>query len=292
MGTMNREVWRMASPTETLQLFHNLAHDENKFQDCLNHLIHEKEDLEFFFEYIWTYRSEPSAKEILNHSLFPAELLLKFIYLGFGKKILEGEFLGFFSQISELLSPDACLKVLQLKEEISRDPSLRIHLIAALNPNTWEKYFETLAGESFSISSIISIFENLDSDQVQVILFQNPILGSYLQSLILYADRAKDDQITSLELQIVTYLELIEAWQKFVDKLKKTFDLTQERTKLQKERDPGRLKQILYRILDLAEANRHNFLVFLKASGVIFDDWELSLLKDGYTNFLKQGSVF
>lgn len=289
---MKKEIWRLASPQETIALFDNLLSSEERLKDCILQLTECSENLEFFFEYLWTYRSEKKAKALINHPLLPAELLLKFVYFGFGKKILQGDFLGFFAQIPELFNPESCLKVLQLKEEIGRDPSLRIHLIAALNPHNWEKYFESLAGESLSISNIISIFENLESEQVQTILFQNPILSSYLQSLMLYADRSIDDQITALEVQIVTYLEQIETWQKFVDKQKKVFDFGVEKAKTMKDRDPRRLKAIFYYILELSESNRHNHLVFLKASGVVLDDWEVQVIGDAYKNFLKNGTLF
>lgn len=289
---MKKEIWRLASPQETIELFDNLLSSEERLKDCILQLTESSENLEFFFEYLWTYRTEEKAKALINHSLLPAEMLLKFVYFGFGKKILQGDFLGFFAQIPELFSPASCLKVLQLKEEIGRDPSLRIHLIAALDPHNWEKYFESLAGESLSISSIVSIFENLESEQVQTILFQNPILSSYLQSLMLYADRSVEDQITSLEVQIVTYLEQIESWQKFVNKQRKIFDFAKEKDKSMKERDPQRLKSVLYNILELSEANRHNHLVFLKASGVILDDWEMQAIFDAYRNFLKNGTPF
>lgn len=288
IGLVNSNIWKKATAKEVLSLFSNVVESEKSFFLWLKLLEEGPELFDTIHGHLWNHRISKEAKAILNHPALPPIQLLKFIYLGFGKRIADGDHSNFYDQIPELLTPQTCLRVLFLNEEMQRDSSLRIHLLAALDPPNWKKYFEFLGGANFSLGTISTVFDGLDEDQIKLLLFQNPNLSAYLGSHILWGDKAPKDVSSHLEERIATFLELIQTWQNFHNGLRIKFEKEEEQhaSSLSKDR---RLSYILNKILQSPKKDRFHVLLYLLATGAIQDESEYLMLKETVENFQYQG---
>lgn len=286
--------WYDASPRETLETFEHIT--KSRFFNAWNLYLEKNSSFaELVFEYLWLYRTEKAVKDFLNHSEFPAWLLLRFIYFGYGKQFLIGKFdsSDYFGNLNDLLVSETSLKVLSLSEEMDKDPTLKIHLLANLDPKTWEIYFEMLDENSMSMKALVSIFANLKENEIRKILLNSPTLYMYLRTMILSTSRAHiSEQETETTDSLKVILESVFIWEKLAGEIQGSCDLKREKTLPPRKRDNTRMEKILREVKKTPFDQREDVIFYLEKTGIIVDNWEKSLLLSSLRNYARFGSYY
>ena len=145
------DFWKHASPNELLNLFEHL-YENDSIIEWVAQMESDDGFADLVFEYLWLCRSEEKTISLFNSPKFSADLILKFIYFGFGKQFMSGNFdsTAYFRDIKNMLNSEQSLRVLSLAEQMDKDPTLKIHLLANLDPQTWEAYFDLLEQNSMT----------------------------------------------------------------------------------------------------------------------------------------------
>ncbi|WP_411823132.1 LBF_1199 family protein [Leptospira sp. 'Mane'] len=280
-----------ASPLEMINFFRQI-HEDCFLKDWVEAFHRDDSLVDLVFEYLWLYRSEPETRILLNNSDFPPWLLLRFIYFGYGKQILQGHFDSniYFAQVKVLIDSDQSLRVLSLAEDMDKDPTLKIHLLANLDAKTWESYFDILEQNEKTIHALVGIFINLKEQEIRTILLNSPTLYIYLR-LMLVSRKIEDEEVGDEKAKILKdILEGIREWELFATNLKDKFDLITERKQIPKERDSKRISLILYELIKVGEEDRAGIISYLKGSHVILDEWEESIIRSTLANYKQFGT--
>ncbi|TGN10110.1 hypothetical protein EHS11_11155 [Leptospira ilyithenensis] len=287
------DFWMNASPSEMIRFFRQI-HEECFLKDWVE--VFHKDDLliDLVFEYLWLYRSESETRTLLNHTDFPPWLLLRFIYFGYGKQILQGHFDSnvYFAQVKSLIDSEQSLRILSLADDMDKDPTLKIHLLANLDAQTWESYFDILEQNDKTIQALVGIFMNLKEQEIRTILLNSPTLYIYLR-LMLVSRKIIDDEVGDEKAKILRdILEGIREWELFATNLKDKFDLLTEREQIPKYRDSKRISMILYELIKVGEEDRAGIISYLKGSHVILDEWEDGIIRSTLVNYKQFGTFF
>lgn len=295
MKWLHRQFWLSASPKETILIFERIR--ESKTFKGWNAFLEKNDALaDLVFEYIWLYRSEQSVRDLLNHADFPSWLLLRFVYFGFGKHFQLGKFDSgeYYSELKELLGAESSLRILSLATEMERDPTLKIHLLSNLDPQTWEAYFDMIDGENITLQALIGIFTSLKESEIRKILFNSPTLYMYLRMMMISGNQTSETQSSNekemkLKQTLGEILESIYIWEKFTLDIKADYELKQEKFKSPRDRDGSRITKVLHSLKGLKVDDKADVLSYFKASGIILDPWEESLIHSTLGNHAKFG---
>lgn len=295
MKWFHKQFWLSASPNETIQIFERIT--QSKTFKGWNAFLEKNDALaDFVFEYVWLYRSEESVRKLLNHGDFPSWLLLRFVYFGFGKHFQLGKFDSgeYYTELKLLLGPESSLRILSLATEMERDPTLKIHLLSNLDPQTWEAYFDMIDGENITLQALIGIFTSLKASEIRKILFNSPTLYMYLRMMMISRSslsdpNSMDEKAKKLKETLAEILESIYVWEKFNLDIKAEYDLKLEKSRPPRDRNLTRVTKILHSVKSLISEERDDVLSYLKGSAVILDHWEESLIYSSLVNYAKFG---
>lgn len=290
------QFWKNASPNELLSFFLSIEKGED-LRSLADHMLDDNEFCDLVFEYLWLLRSEEATKKFLNDENIKPELLMKFIYFGYGKQFLLDQFdsNSYFLQIRQLFGSNQSLRILSLGEEMDRDPTLKIHLLSNLDPQTWEAYFDLLEEKNMTMQTLLGIFANLRENEIRKILLNSHTLYYYLRMMMVSGKQTIED-ITDKEKEnrkrLQSILSSIHVWETFCQDLKDRYDLNQEKTLKPNQRDSHRLSLVLKELVKVHALDRYDVLVYLKGNGVILDSWEESTVLSALGNYEKEGKYF
>ncbi|WP_246052241.1 LBF_1199 family protein [Leptospira idonii] len=271
--------------------FFQQIHEGEHIRDWVEIMQKDEAFCDLIFEYLWLFRSESETRVLLNKEEFPSSLLLRFIYFGYGKQFISGNFESgnYFSQVKTMLDPLQSLKILSLSEEMDRDPTLKIHLLANLDPQTWEAYFDILEGNSFTMQALLGIFANLRENEIRKILLNSPTLYYYLRMMMVSRDQLESDKDKKSKDILQGILDSVHVWELFCLSVQEKFNLTEEKNKKPKERDSLRLSLVLHELVKVPNHERADILVYIKGNGAVIDEWEESTILSVLENHNKNG---
>ncbi|TGL55870.1 hypothetical protein EHQ58_18255 [Leptospira ognonensis] len=284
------DFWKHSSPREIINFLEALTHDKG-LADWVLHMDEDPAFADMVFEYLWICRSDTKVVEILNSSEFSPMLLLHFIYFGFGKQLSVGnvDAVAYFLQIKDMLTSEQSLRLLALSTEMDQDPTLKIHLLANLDPQTWEAYFEILEQNSQTMQTLLEIFVNLRVNEIRKILLNSPTLYYYLRMMLFSSSlNGVENKIDQIDLKEI--LESIKVWEMFCQKIATEFSMKKERELSPRERNSQRLSVILRELLQIPAADRVDILIYIKASGALIDEVEESTILSLLQNHDTRGS--
>ncbi|TGL72239.1 LBF_1199 family protein [Leptospira jelokensis] len=290
------QFWKNASPNELLTFFLSIEKGED-LRSLADHMLDDHEFCDLVFEYLWLLRSEDATKKFLNDENIKPDLLMKFIYFGYGKQFLLDQFdsNSYFLQIRQLFGSGQSLRILSLGEEMDRDPTLKIHLLSNLDPQTWEAYFDLLEEKNMTMQTLLGIFSNLRENEIRKILLNSHTLYYYLRMMMVSGNQS-NEELTPKEkenrLRLETILTAIHVWETFCQDLKEKYDLPKEKSLAPNKRDSYRLSLVLKELVKLQAQDRFDVLVYLKGNGVILDSWEETTVLSALGNYDKVGKYF
>lgn len=290
------EFWKNASPTELLDFFQSVEQGAD-LKSLADHMLAEDEFCDLVFEYLWLLRSEEGSRRFLNDDNLTPELLMKFIYFGYGKQFLSGNFdsNSYFLQVRTLFNSAQSLRILSLAEEMDRDPTLKIHLLSNLDPQTWEAYFDILEEKNMTMQALLGIFSNLRENEIRKILLNSHTLYYYLRMMMVSGIKKSGEQ-TPKEMEnrvrLESILESIRVWETFCQNLGERFDFKSEAELSPNKRDPDRLSLVLRELTKIPTLDRGDVLVYMKANGAVFDVWEETTIISALGNYDRVGKYF
>lgn len=243
------EFWKNASPKELLDFFQSVEQGTD-LKSLADHMMAEEEFCDLVFEYLWLLRSEEGSRRFLNDENLTPELLMKFIYFGYGKQFLTGNFdsNSYFLQIRSLFDSAQSLRILSLAEEMDRDPTLKIHLLSNLDPQTWEAYFDILEQNNMTMQALLGIFSNLRENEIRKILLNSHTLYYYLRMMMVSGKRKLAEQSSKEKenrIRLESILDSIHIWETFCQQLREQFDFQSEGNLAPNKRNPDRLSLVL-----------------------------------------------
>ncbi|EOQ87470.1 hypothetical protein LEP1GSC202_2875 [Leptospira yanagawae serovar Saopaulo str. Sao Paulo = ATCC 700523] len=290
------QFWKNASPNELLSFFLSIEKGED-LRSLANHMLEDHEFCDLVFEYLWLLRSEDATKKFLNDENIKPDLLMKFIYFGYGKQFLLDQFdsNSYFLQIRQLFGSSQSLRILSLGEEMDRDPTLKIHLLSNLDPQTWEAYFDLLEEKNMTMQTLLGIFSNLRENEIRKILLNSHTLYYYLRMMMVSGKQSNEDTTGKEKenrIRLESILTAIHVWETFCQELKEKYDLTKEKSLAPNKRDSYRLSLVLKELVKVQAQDRSDVLVYLKGNGVILDSWEETTVLSALGNYDKVGKYF
>lgn len=290
------QFWKNASPNELLSFFLTIDKGED-LKSLAEHMLADIEFCDLVFEYLWLLRSEDATKKFLNDESITPELLMRFIYFGYGKQFLAEKFdsNSYFLQIRELFNSAQSLRILSLGEEMDRDPTLKIHLLSNLDPQTWEAYFDLLEEKNMTMQTLLGIFSNLRENEIRKILLNSHTLYYYLRMMMVSGKQEiaiADDKEKENRKRLENILDSIHVWETFCLDLKDKYDLKHESNLTPKERDSHRLSQVLKELTKIPSIDRSDVLIYLRGNGVVLDAWEETTVKSALSNYDRVGKYF
>lgn len=296
MTWKDSEFWKNASPKELLDFFQSVEQGTD-LKSLADHMLAEEEFCDLVFEYLWLLRSEEGSKRFLNDVNLTPELLMKFIYFGYGKQFLSGNFdsNAYFLQVRSLFNSAQSLRILSLAEEMDRDPTLKIHLLSNLDPQTWEAYFDILEEKNMTMQALLGIFSNLRENEIRKILLNSHTLYYYLRMMMVsgfkkFADETEKDSANRKRLESI--LDSIHVWESFCQGLNDRFDFQAEAKLSPNKRDPDRLSLVLSELKKIPSPDRGDVLVYMRGNGAVLDVWEETTILSALGNFDRVGKYF
>jgi hypothetical protein len=290
------QFWKNASPNELLSFFLTIDKGED-LRSLAEHMLVDSEFCDLVFEYLWLLRSEDATKKFLNDESITPELLMRFIYFGYGKQFLLETFdsNSYFLQIRDLFNSAQSLRILSLGEEMDRDPTLKIHLLSNLDPQTWEAYFDLLEEKNMTMQTLLGIFANLRENEIRKILLNSHTLYYYLR-MMMVSGKQNTEVTQGNEMEnrnrLESILDSIHIWETFCLHLKDQYDLKQQSVLTPKERDSKRLSLVLKELTKIPSTDRQDVLVYLRGNGVVLDLWEETTVISALSNFDRVGKYF
>lgn len=296
MGWKASKFWKNASPNELLDFFQSIDQGSD-LKSLADHMMAEEEFCDLVFEYLWLLRSEEGSKRFLNDDNLTPELLMKFIYFGYGKQFLSGNFdsNAYFLQIRTLFDSAQSLRILSLAEEMDRDPTLKIHLLSNLDPQTWEAYFDILEGKNMTMQALLGIFSNLRDNEIRKILLNSHTLYYYLRMMMVSGfNKSGEQSPKEMEnrIRLESILESIHIWETFCQNLGERFDFKAEAVLAPNKRNTDRLSLVLRELRKLPTQDRGDVLVYLRGNGAVLDVWEETTILSALGNFDRVGKYF
>ncbi|XDD55340.1 hypothetical protein AB3N62_05890 [Leptospira sp. WS4.C2] len=290
------EFWKNASPNELLDFFQSIEQGSD-LKSLADHMMAEEEFCDLVFEYLWLLRSEEGSRRFLNDDNLTPELLMKFIYFGYGKQFLSGNFdsNAYFLQIRTLFDSAQSLRILSLAEEMDRDPTLKIHLLSNLDPQTWEAYFDILEGKNMTMQALLGIFSNLRENEIRKILLNSHTLYYYLRMMMVSGIKKSGEQSPKEmenRIRLESILESIHVWETFCQNLGERFDFKAEAVLAPNKRNTDRLSLVLRELRKLPSQDRGDVLVYLRGNGAVLDVWEETTILSALGNFDRVGKYF
>lgn len=290
------EFWKNASPNELLDFFQSVEQGTD-LKSLADHMMAEEEFCDLVFEYLWLLRSEEGSRRFLNDENLTPELLMKFIYFGYGKQFLTGNFdsNSYFLQIRSLFDSAQSLRILSLAEEMDRDPTLKIHLLSNLDPQTWEAYFDILEQNNMTMQALLGIFSNLRENEIRKILLNSHTLYYYLRMMMVsgkkkIAEQSPKEKENRIRLESI--LDSIHIWETFCQQLREQFDFQSEGKLAPNKRNLDRLSLVLRELKKLPSPDRPDVLAYLSGNGAVLDDWEETTILSALANYDRVGKYF
>ncbi|TGM93422.1 hypothetical protein EHR02_11835 [Leptospira levettii] len=290
------QFWKNASPNELLSFFSSIDKGED-LKSLAEHMLSDPEFCDLVFEYLWLLRTEDATKQFLNDPNITPELLMRFIYFGYGKQFLLDHFdsNAYFLQIRGMFDSAQSLRILSLGEEMDRDPTLKIHLLSNLDPQTWEAYFDLLEEKNMTMQTLLGIFSNLRENEIRKILLNSHTLYYYLRMMMVSGNQ-KHEEISEKEIEnrkrLENILSSIHVWETFCQEIKDKYDLQKEINLTPKERNSNRMSLVLKELTKIPTAERNDVLVYLKGNGVVLDSWEETTVQSALLNYDRVGKYF
>ncbi|MDF3819384.1 hypothetical protein P3G55_05715 [Leptospira sp. 96542] len=288
------EFWKNASPSELLNFF-QLVEESKDLEALVLHMNTEQAFCDLVFEYLWLFRTEEPTKKFLNDEKISSDLLIKFIYFGYGKQFLSGDFdsNAYFLRIRDLFNSAQSLRILSLEEEMDRDPTLKIHLLSNLDPQTWEAYFDILEKNNMTMQTLLGIFTNLRENEIRKILLNSPTLYYYLRMMMFSNAETSDlDKKNDNKKRLESILDSIHIWETFCNDIKNRFDFVSEGKLTPSKRNPERLSLVLRELIKVPTKDRMDILVYIRGNGAVVDNWEESTIVSALGNFDREGRFF
>jgi hypothetical protein len=284
------EFWKNSSPREIIDFFEHL-HDDETLSDWVSHMDSELAFSDLVFEYLWICRSDEMVIKLLNRPEITARLLLHFIYFGFGKQFIAGntDSAAYFIQIKGMLTSEQSLRLLSMTEEMEKDPTLKIHLLSNLDPQTWEAYFDILEQNSQTMNTLLDIFSNLREKEIRKTLLNSPTLYYYLRMMIFSSSLEPSESVND-KLDLKNILESVYVWEKFCNKIREDYMMDEEKLLTPRERNASRLSHILRELIQIPAEERVDILIYIKASGALIDATEESTILSLLQNYDVRGS--
>ncbi|PJZ85582.1 LBF_1199 family protein [Leptospira harrisiae] len=290
------EFWKNASPNELLDFFQSVEQGTD-LKSLADHMMAEEDFCDLVFEYLWLLRSEEGSRRFLNDDNLTPELLMKFIYFGYGKQFLTGNFdsNAYFLQIRSLFDSAQSLRILSLAEEMDRDPTLKIHLLSNLDPQTWEAYFDILEQNNMTMQALLGIFSNLRENEIRKILLNSHTLYYYLRMMMVSGQKKVAEQLPKEKenrARLESILDSIHVWETFCHQLSEKFDFRSEGKLAPNKRNPDRLSLVLRELKKLPAPDRADVLAYLCGNGAVLDVWEETTILSALSNYDRVGKYF
>ncbi len=192
-----------------------------------------------------------------------------------------------------MLSSEQCFRILTHTDQINRDITLRIHLLANLDSRSWDEFFLKIGESGDSIQTLIHIFENIRIRELHQLLLQNPMLYTYLRILIELDEGENTPERIEKKKEMLSLLDEIHKWELFSKEMKNNFNLEEESQLTPNIRNPNRISCLLHESAKIIDNDhRNDVFIYLKVNGVILDEWEFEVLKHASANYSQNGSFF
>jgi hypothetical protein len=285
------DFWKHSSPKELIDFFENL-HKDDSLVEWVAHMDSDSAFAELVFEYIWICRSDERVHTFFNRREISPSLILHFIYFGLGKQFVAGNMdsSAYFVEIKKMFNSEQSLRLLSMAEAMEQDPTLKIHLLANLDPQTWEAYFDLLDQNSQTMNALLEIFSNLREKEILKILLNSPTLYYYLRMMI-YSNSQDAVEKHNLDKQnLKAILESVHVWEKFCNSINAKFKMEDEKLLSPKERNANRLSSILRELVTIPSEERVDILIYIKGNGALVDEVEESTILSLLQNYDERGS--
>ncbi len=290
MSLLLKDFWFQASPEKAKEILVFLSKSEDKKQFL--EIIMETDDLrDYFISYAWILRNEPELIELLNQEDLPLSFLLNFIYHGLGSYIKEGntDYIVYFSRMAKHISANQSLRLLIEEDITSKDPALKIQLLANLDAKAWEVFFNKIDEENLGMDRLIHLFTDIPKQDLNRVFYRNPTLYGYMRMVMVLSESVSEEANHFLT-EIEILLEGISVWEIFAKQMKNEFPPEVERTLQPKSRNKNRLSILLHELINTKEEDRTNAMDFLLLHEAILDENELRIITHALKNY-KEGEI-
>lgn len=285
MSLLIKDYWFRASPIQALESLKFLAGSESR-KEFLE-IIMETDDLkDYFISYAWILREESELAILLNQTDLPLTFLLNFIYHGLGDYIKSGntDYIIYFSRIAKHISAEQSLRLLLDDGLMSKDPALKIQLLANLDAKSWEIFFNKIDEENFGIQSLTQMFKDIPEEDLRRVFYRNTTLYGYMRMILVLSD-SESQEVSNFLKSVEEILNGISVWEVFAKDMKSSFPTEIEKLKKPNERNPNRLSILMHEILKTPETERANAMDFLLINEAILDENEFNILNHAINHF-------
>ncbi|MCB1194026.1 MAG: hypothetical protein H7A23_07150 [Leptospiraceae bacterium] len=237
--------------------------------------------------YLWIFKEDDHIKVFYNHKSFDNQLLLKFVYYGYGQWVMsDSDPDQYFNNVMLYITPEKALDLLLHSPVIQSDPTLTIYLIANLDIDLLETFLIESDRKDHAAEFFIEIFNQLEEKHIKQYFFKNPDLYSYIIFLFKNNERASEKYKKFFQ-RYKEDIDLIDKVTYIVDKINKNFDLAKEKTLLSQDRNKKRIAAIIEEIRDYS--NIREIVSILHSRGIFLDENEKDIVYNILTNdFLKE----
>lgn len=229
---------------------------------------------EFFVGYLWIFRDDSHVETIFKNPNLPIKLVENYIYFALGQYLIDvnEEYGSYISQVTKLFPSEMSLQLLA-SEVVSKDKTLKIHLLANLDAKAWDSFFANLEDSPNGFGELALLFEHLEREELSRLFFRNQNLYASIRMIFVFLKESnliKPDLLSIIE----TLLSQIARWEEFVKEMKSAFVLHEEKKYSPKERNPNRLSIILHELMQISADERMLILDFFRLHDLLFDDYE------------------
>lgn len=239
------------------------------------------------FYYFWMFREDDFIIKLINDPKFPNELLIKFIYYGYGQWIRNGHNPDdFFLHSIQFLSPQKCITLLNDSFDIVfNDSTLTLFLITSLDKEHIEYFFKTTKNIQDITEFFSEIFDNLDEEAIKYFFFKNYSLYTYVIKLFQALDpnSKKYKRFFNKYRQYLTFIDEID---RITSLIQNTYDMEKEKKKHPEARNKTRILRLIQEIDTIH--NKKEGIYLLNMRGLFLDTNEMDLVESILNNdFLK-----
>lgn len=237
--------------------------------------------------YLWIFKEDEHIKHFYNDDSFPNDLLLKFIYYGYGQWVMsDSEPDEYFNNVLGYIYPRKSFDLLLNSAIIQSDPTLTIYLIANLDIDLLELFLIESDRKEKAAEFFIEIFNQLDETHIKQYFYNNPDLYSYIIFLFKNNEKANEKYKKFFQ-RYKEDIDLIDKVTYIVEKINKNYDLVREKSLDSKKRNQDRIYSIIEEIGDYK--NIREIVSILHSRGIFLDETEKDIVYNILTNdFLKE----
>ena len=262
----------------------------NQFLEINKNTTDMEEINSLLFYYFWMFREDHFILNLINDPKFPNELLIKFIYYGYGQWIRQGNNPDtFLLNSAHFLTQEKCLDLLHNSFDIVfNDHTFTLFLITTLDHASIDKFFTSTPNIKDITEFFSDLFENLEEEVIKHFFFKNYGLYSYVIQLFNSLDPSSR-KYKKFFTQYKKHLDFIHTIEKIVELISKECDIETERKLPKEKRNTNRLKillQELNTILDKQEA-----IYILNERNTFIDEAEKHLVLGIINNDFLKNSI-